>query len=620
MDLLTLTGSAAESPTAPSRGKHVKECRRRNVYMRVEGDRPVAPFFFDDSGLTLVCRTDLLSQQGVHHVAEHLARLYRKQGDGFVSELRGAFAIVLYDHVQRTLKAWIDHFGIERLLYAEFAGSTAVSTRMESVLSARDTDPSVSLVAVQEYLQYTCIPSPRTFYKDVFKLEPAHQLTAQPSATTRRYWTMTYDEIDRAHQPEKVWSRQTFEAVRSGVALSLKNIGAEKTPGCFLSGGTDSSSVAGFVAELTGESPRTFSIGFDDPRYNEIQYARIAAKHFHADHHEYFVKPEDIQAVALKASEIYDEPFGNSSVVPTYYCARLAAEHGVTHLLAGDGGDELFGGNSRYADDRVFQRYSRIPKWMRRMFIERIASRADRWIDLRLCHQAWSYMRRSNIPVPDRYFSYSLISSIRRRDIFADDFMAGLEGHEPLTAARAHFFDAVADNDLNRWLYLDLKITIGDNDLRKVMTMSQLCGVMPRFPLLNPDLAEFTGRIPSALKVHGSQLRYLFKRAMKDLLPAEIISKSKHGFGLPYSVWLADSKPLRDFTFDALGSARSRQRGYFQPGLLDWIWSQYQSVHRGYYGEILWLLLMLELWHVAHVDAVKKTEDLSLAAHASLNI
>jgi len=376
-----------------------------------------------------------------------------------------------------------------------------------------------------------------------------------------------------------------------------------------LSGGTDSSSVVGLVAQATAQAPRTFSIGFDDPRYNEIHYARIAARHFSADHHEYFVKPDDVAPLALKAAQAYDEPFGNSSIVPTYHCARLAAQHGITHLLAGDGGDELFGGNARYAADRVFQRYGRAPRWMREWFVEPALSRAAQWTNLRLFKLAASYVRRSNLALPDRYFSYSLICSTPRAELFANDFLAAVCDDDSLEVARTHFYGAAAQSNLNRWLYLDLKITIADNDLRKVMTMSRLAGVTPRFPLLNPTLAEFTGRIPPDLKVRGTRLRHLFKKAMANLLPADVITKAKHGFGLPYGVWLADSRPLREFTFDVLGTARCRQRGYFRPDLLDWIWSRYERVHRSYYGELLWLFLMLELWHVKHADARFPQED-----------
>lgn len=613
MDLFAITGPASETTVGANLRKHSSECRQRNVYMRIESDRPVSSFHFYDPQLALICHADLLGSPPTVNLAAHLAKLYREQGVRFVCGLRGTFAIILYDHAQRMLHAWTDHFGAEQLVFAEGTDSLVVSTSLRSMLAANPQRAVISRTAIQEYLQYTCIPAPKTIYQGISKLPPGHQLTSHPAVTIRPYWDMSYDEHGDARRSERDWARDTRQAVRSAVALSLSG---STQPGCFLSGGTDSSSVVGLVGQQTAQSPRSFSIGFDDPRYNEMQYARTAAKHFSADHHEYFVKPDDIPVVVQKAVQVYDEPFGNSSIVPTYHCARLAAEHGITHLLAGDGGDELFGGNARYAADRVFQYYDHIPRWMRRRIIEPSVSRAARWTNLRFPNIAASYVRRSNIPVPERYFSYSWISSFPGSELFTTDFLADVQDHDPLATARAHFYAAPAQSDLNRWLYLDLKITIADNDLRKVVRMSRMAGVTPRFPLLDPTLAEFTGRIPADLKVRGSRLRYLFKKAMEDLLPRDIITKRKHGFGLPYSVWLADSATLRDFTLDVLGSARCRQRGYFRPGLLDWLWSQYQTVHRGYYGEILWTLVMLELWHVTHADARINEERPATAAFA----
>ena len=250
------------------------------------------------------------------------------------------------------------------------------------------------------------------------------------------------------------------------------------------------------------------------------------------------------RSVIPRLPTLYDEPFADSSQIPTFLVSELARQH-VTVSLSGDGGDELFGGNSRYAQDRVFQHYHKIPKLMRSCFVEPIASLGSA-TNVGLLKMAGSYVRRSNVPPPDRYFSYSLISSVPGRELFTTDFLATL-AEDPLTVARKHFSAAPAQSDLNRWLYLDLKIIITDNDVRKVTTMSRLAGVTTRYPFLDPDLAEFTGTIPTSLKVRGSRLRYLFKKAMQDVLPPEIITKTKHGFGLPYSVWLADSRSLRDF-------------------------------------------------------------------------
>src|SRR5262249_8711404 len=284
-------------------------------------------FFFDDPELTLIFRGDLLGSESQANVAARLVRLYREERDGFASRLRGTFAIILYDHNHQTLKAWTDHLGIESLIFAERHRAFAVGTKIESVLQIFPTPPVVSAAAIYEYLQYTCIPTPRTIYKDVFKLPPGHQLISRSSTTTLPFWDMVYSEQDESRRSEADWANETYNAVSSALTLSLQPPVEPFTPGCFLSGGTDSSSIAGLVGRVTEQPPHTFSIGFDDARYNEIQYARIAARHFSADYHEYFVKPEDIPILLQKAVRVYDEPFGNSSIVPTYYCARLATEY-----------------------------------------------------------------------------------------------------------------------------------------------------------------------------------------------------------------------------------------------------------------------------------------------------
>jgi asparagine synthase (glutamine-hydrolysing) len=590
--------------------------------MTVMGDERTESFTYESPELSIVCRTDLLindSQAGTAKEmspAMRVAGLYQAYQDSFVNRLRGTFAIILYDHKLGVLKAWTDHLGAERLVFADSQGFFAVATDTRLLLPLFAERPELDSAAIHEYLQYTCIPAPRTVYKGISRLEPGHQLSWSPLLVAP-YWHMTYPEV-RERRPEADWTSDTANAIRSAVAQSLLNVSSSRL-GCFLSGGTDSSSVTGLVSKLTQQSPRTFSIGFDDPRYNEIRYARIAATHNKAQHHEYFVTPDDILAVIEKAVPAYDEPFGNSSIVPTYYCARLAAENGVTHLLAGDGGDELFGGNSRYVDDRVFQRYHSIPGMLRRLLLEPAVSAGSSLTRLPVFDLASRYIRRSNIPVPDRFHSYSLLSSVAPLELFTPDFLATLVGHNPLAPARRHFSSASADNDLNRWLYMDLKMTIGDNDIRKVTVMSRLGGVTARYPLLDPTLAEFTGTIPADLKIRGSQLRYLFKKAMADVLPPEIITKSKHGFGLPYSVWLKEDRSLQEFTFDVLGSARCRQRGYFRKDLVDWLWEQYLSVHQTYFGDLLWEFLMLELWHLRQHDVAIVRPELAPLEAANLN-
>ena len=587
--------------------RHSWHLQRRNHFLMIQGDRPLEPFVYDSPRLTLVCYSDLLGSGDCSDYSEanlapagYLAREYERKGEPAFRDLHGWFGVLLYDHQEGALKAWTDHFGVRRLVYRTADGSLGVSSDLRLLNRLFERRPEVDPAAILEYLQYTCIPAPRTIFRECRRLQPGHRLTSRPSPAQHPYWDLSYDENRFPARSESEWSERTYAAIRSAVEKCIRPVGTPEELGCFLSGGTDSSSITGLVGQLTARPPRSFSIGFDDPRYNEISYARVAAKKFHAEHREYFVTPADILNLLEKAARVYDEPFGNSSIIPAHYCARAAAQAGVRSMLAGDGGDELFGGNQRYADDRVFQRYARVPAAIRSGVLEPcIAFFGRRW-NLRPVDLASRYIRRASIPLPERIFSYDFLSSFPRADFFAPGFLKQTEGLDSLAAAKSHFLRAPAQTDLNRWLYLDLKIIITDNDLRKVTPMAELAGVEPRYPLLDPSLAEFSATIPAGMKVKGRSLRYLFKKAMRGLLPEEIIRKSKHGFGLPFSTWVAEHQPLHDFAFDILGSQACRQRGIFREDLLEWLWALYTSESRKYYGDILWVFLMLEIWHLSH--------------------
>jgi asparagine synthase (glutamine-hydrolysing) len=578
--------------------------RRQNYFLCVAGNSPIEQLFLQDDRVTLICSADLLlpASSGQQGPAKTLAQSYLEKGDDFVKELHGTFSVILYDTGTRELKAWTDHFGVRRLVFADSARCTAVASDMRLVLPFLDREPEIDRSAILEYLLYSCIPAPNTIYTGIRKLEPGHYLTSGKKVTIRRYWDMNYGGVHRNRTVQE-WASDTETAIRSAVAIHSKTALPSDRIGCFLSGGTDSSSVTGLVGQATGQAPRSFSIGFEDPRYNEIEYARTAANQFRCDHHEYFVTPQDIVDLFPKAAAAFDEPFGNSSVIPAYYCARLASEQNITHMLAGDGGDELFGGNSRYADDKVFQRYQLIPKWIRTTIIEPSLGLINSEGGAGTIYRASRYVRRSTIPLPDRWFSYSLLSSLQPEEIFSRDFLSIVGVSDPLKAARTHHKNAPAVDELNRWLYLDLKITITDNDVRKVTRMAELAGLSPRYPLLDHSLAEFSGTIPANLKVNGTQLRYIFKKAMSGILPESIIKKSKHGFGLPYCIWVGEYAPLREYTLDILRSNRCRQRGYFREDFAEWLWAKYESEHQRFYGEALWIFLMLELWHSHQHDA-----------------
>jgi asparagine synthase (glutamine-hydrolysing) len=295
----------------------------------------------------------------------------------------------------------------------------------------------------------------------------------------------------------------------------------------------------------------------------------------------------------------FDEPYGNSSAIPTYFCARLAAQHGVQFLLAGDGGDELFGGNERYATDKIFGLYQGVPRLVRKGVIEP----ALKLLPARsLLRTARSYIRRSNLPQPERYFSYNPLVENPAAEVFEDGFLERLGGYGVLETPARYYHQGPARDPLDRLLYLDVKITLADNDLLKVTRMSELAGVRPRFPFLDRQVAEFSGEIPARLKVKGFKKRYLFKRAFRELLPAEVINKKKHGFGIPVAVWMKTDRRMRELTRDVLLSPRAFERGCVRQSYIEDLVRKHEADETAFYGDTLWTFLALELWFRQFVD------------------
>jgi len=347
-------------------------------------------------------------------------------------------------------------------------------------------------------------------------------------------------------------------------------------------------------------APRAFSIGFQEQPFNELGYAEIAAKRFGAEHHTYLVGPEDCFAALPQMVRSFDEPFGNSSAIPTYFCARLAAEAGVKVLLAGDGGDELFGGNERYATDKIFQAYHSIPGPLRKGLIEPLLRLAP--FEGGLPGRAHRYVRRANMDPIARLLSFQFLATHAREEVFEAGFLQMLSGYSITDIASHYYATAPAKDSLDRILYTDVKITLGDSDLPKVTRMCELAGMQVRFPFLDRSVADFSGCIPAKLKVKGFEKRYLFKRAFRNLLPAEIIAKKKHGFGIPVSTWLKSDPKFRELAHDVLLSRRAFERNYFRRPFIEELFRKHQTDESPYYGDTLWTFLTLELWHRQTVD------------------
>ncbi|MFQ5757770.1 MAG: asparagine synthase-related protein, partial [Acidiferrobacterales bacterium] len=296
----------------------------------------------------------------------------------------------------------------------------------------------------------------------------------------------------------------------------------------------------------------------------------------------------------------YDHPYGNASAVPTYYCARLARDDGVDTLLAGDGGDELFGGNVRYARQWLFSLYSDLPAVLRKRLIQPLLFGIPAGDKIWPVRKLQSYIRQASLPMPERLETYNFLSWIDVDRIFHKHFLEQVDQGHPLKTLTEIYDGVHADGMLNKMLGLDLKITLADNDLPKVTRMCEFAGLQACFPLLDDDLVAFSARLPAELKLRRTQLRYFFKKALEDFLPQETLKKSKHGFGLPFGPWLVNHRILSDLVHDNLRDLAARRivRSEFIQELID----ARLAVHSGYYGTLIWVLVMLEEWFKHHID------------------
>jgi asparagine synthase (glutamine-hydrolysing) len=290
----------------------------------------------------------------------------------------------------------------------------------------------------------------------------------------------------------------------------------------------------------------------------------------------------------------YDEPFGNSSALAAYYCAKLAKEHGIQRLLAGDGGDEIFAGNERYAKQMLFEHYHRLPTFVSGALEAALNHLPAGLARQKLPFKAKRYIEQAKAPMPDRLQDYNFLHRHDVATIFEADFLSQVDALQPLALLKASYDRPEQASVLNRMLYMDWKTTLHDNDLVKVNRMCELAGLEVAYPLLDQRIVDLSCRIASSDKLKGQKLRWFYKQAMAGFLPDAIINKSKHGFGLPFGIWLKDHQPLQTMAYDAIHDLK--KRGYFKPQFLDHAIQMHQSVHAAYYGELIWILMMLELW------------------------
>jgi asparagine synthase (glutamine-hydrolysing) len=528
-----------------------------------------------------------------HTDSEVILYAYREFGVDCLQRLRGMFAFASWDAPRRRLFAARDRLGKKPLVYWTDRDGLAFASEPKAFLADPSFAPEPDAAALSAYLTYQYVPAPLSAFAGVKKLAPAHYLLVEDGRlTTARYWKLRY-------QPKReIGEREAIEEVRSRLREAVKLRLISDVPlGAFLSGGIDSGSIVALMAELGSGPVNTFSIGFEEKEHDELPAARLVAERYGTRHREFIVRPDAVQIIP-KLVWHYNEPFADSSAIPTFMLSELTRRH-VTVALNGDGGDESFAGYERYRLNMLAHRYDRIPLGLRRR-VGRLASvvpvpggpralpaRGKRFLQTLGDTRERRYVRWIS------HFDTALKSELCTPEFLhaggPDPSAMQLETYAVSDAP--DFIDATLDVDVNHYLPDDLLVKVD------IATMAY--GLEARSPFLDHPLVEFAATLPSRLKLRGAHKKYILKEAVKPLLPQAIIDRPKMGFGVPLAAWFRNE--LKELAGDVLASESLRARGYFRPPVVRRLLDEHFRGARSWHPQ-LWNLLMLELWHRAFVD------------------
>lgn len=585
------------------RGRAALGMRRLSIIDLKTGQQPI----FNDAGnLAIVFNGEIYNYLELKNELESLGhrfktnsdtetivRAYEQFGTDCLKKLRGMFAFAIWDFDKEELFLARDRVGKKPLFYTQTSkGNFVFGSELKVILehgeTARETDPE----ALSAYLTFGYVPEDLCIFRNVHKLKPGHFLKySNGETTTRQYWDFAYFQ-NGSRLTEAEYTERLREKIEDAVKVRLIS---EVPLGAFLSGGVDSSSVVAMMSKLSDSPVKTFSIGFKEDSFNELKYARIAAKHFNTEHHEFIVTPDFVD-IAEEMVWHFDEPFSDPSSLPTYMLSKMAREF-VTVVLSGDGGDEVFGGYSRYVSDRRKKYFSLIPRAVRAGILRRAVQH------LPAGTLGKNYLYNISLDPVDRYIdSVSQVNVVNRVSMYNSDFRSFLgksfESGERLFNTIAA--DIETEDSTDRMLYLDSKTYLPGVIMTKVDRMSMASSLEARSPLLDHELIEFAGRIPSKLKINGRTTKYIFKKAMEGIVPDEILYREKQGFGVPISEWI--NAQLRERIRSELADQRTFERGYLNRSSIDRLIEEHSN-HRRDHSYLLWSLWMLELWHRKYIDA-----------------
>ncbi len=526
--------------------------------------------------------------------SETVIHLYEEYGVNCLSYLRGMFAFAIWDDNKKTLFLARDRLGKKPLLYYFKNGIFCFASEFSAILASGLIDKRINEEAINYYLTLGYIPAPFTIYQDVFKLEPAHRIILkEESINIERYWKLDYLPKLEITLPEA--QSEVLRLLEQSVKIRLYS---DVPLGAFLSGGIDSSTVVALMSQLTGEKVKTFTIGFEEKDYSELNFARNIAKKFATQHYEFFVKPNALEVLPMLV-EHYGEPYADSSCIPSYYVARETRRE-VTVALNGDGGDETFAGYERYLAMLIANKLNKFPESAKTAISALSRLLPDSVNPKNKFRRLKRFFEATQLAPAQRYLRWvGIFDAKSKEELYSDVFKKKNSHDSVLPWMSAYFENSEGLEFVDRLMRLDVNTYLVYDLLVKMDIASMANSLEVRSPFLDQELMEFVARLPAKYKLNGFVRKFILKKILKGMIPDENIFRRKMGFGVPVGLWFREG--LKDFLRESLLSTQTLKRGYFNPHALRAMVEAHIQGKKDYAFQ-LWALLMLELWHRQFID------------------
>ncbi|WP_158769093.1 asparagine synthase (glutamine-hydrolyzing) [Paraglaciecola sp. L1A13] len=548
---------------------------------------------------------DQLSRDGypfrTHTDTEVILALYATHGEKMLTMINGMFAFALWDTTSKRLLIARDRIGKKPLYYLKTETQFAFASEIKALLTLPNVSREVRLDAVHDFFAYQYVPDPKTIFTDIHKLPPAHFMwVSQDGIQIEQYWDVSFKNVS-----DKSPAELTSELYALATEKTCSRMVSDVPLGAFLSGGIDSSGVVAMMA-LNSDTPvKTCSIGFDEERFNETEFAQIVADKYHTEHHEFTVH-QNVKDNLEEIVAYFDEPFADPSLVPTYFVSQLARSQ-VTVAIAGDGGDEVFAGYEKYTTDALENKLrQRFPRALRKNVFPKLANLFAK-SEHPLFRKAKSLLTSLSLePAMGFYITNSMIDDRLWQKLATANTKNKLGTYHPSQVTLENYNKADGPDHLSKILYTDMKTYLPGGILVKVDRMSMAHSLEVRAPLLDKDIIEFSATLPSDLKYNKGEKKFILKEAFKPVLPDDILYRKKMGFSVPLAAWLRSE--IKDLTEDYLFTKAQGIQQYFDMAVVKQLWQQHQD-EKADHSTVLWSMLMFQMWWFRYIqlgDGAKK--------------